>query len=194
MPVLSAAVLSFVFVVAVSVLTFAFRERISLAKEVAGIVAGINRRTEIPGDAPPLNDARVSSELEELLDEAVQFESHQLAVLAVNELGGRAGLRRSRALLLSRGLPRIALLSGGGGAFVVAAVGNFSHESLGLAVGSVLLGLVCSFGCIGVNSASRRLAKKYIGIVDVLAREVERHFELEVPAHVCERKGDLPCN
>lgn len=180
MPVLSAALFCFALVVALSVMAFAIRERALLSKEVTTVVAGLLRRTETRVESRPSDAVETTSDLEQLLNEVVQVESQKLAVLAVNELGGRAGLRRSRAILLSRGLPRIALLSGGGAAFVIAALGHFSRPSLMLAAASALSGLVCSFVCLGLNSATRRLAKKYVGIVDVLSREVEAHFRREV--------------
>lgn len=176
MSVLSAVLFCLVLVVVLSVVAFAVRERALLSKEVTTVMAGLLRRTETRGEARPSATTATNSDLEELLDEIVQVESQKLAVLAVNELGGRAGLRRSRALLLSRGLPRITLLSGGGGAFVIAALGHFSRQSLALAAASALSGLVCSFACLGLNSATRQLAKKYVGIVDVLSRQVETQF------------------
>lgn len=171
----SVVVLCVVFVVAFSVVTFAVGERASLAKEVETVAVGVERCADFQCDTLAGKAARPSTHLNELVDEAVQTQNCQLAVLAVNELGSRADLRRTRALLLSRGLPRIALLSGGGGAFLIAAGGNFSRTSLGYAAGSVLVGLACSFSCVGLTAANRRLAREYVGIVDALAREVERH-------------------
>lgn len=186
----SSGVLCFVFVVTASVVTFALRERASLAKEVRAVASGIERRTEFQGEAKSGEPAGTKLQLEELLDEAVQVESYQLAVLAVSELTGRASLRRNRAILFSRGLPRVALLSGGGGGFFIAAAGNFSLSSLAFAGGSVLLGLIGSFSSFAVNAASRRLAKQYLGIVDVLGREVDRHFRPEGAVEAVEPKGN----
>lgn len=179
MTVLSTVLLCMVLGIGLSVVAFAVRERAFLAREVAAVVAGIERRTETTTEAIASAEIGVASDLDELLNEVVQVENLKLAVVAVNELGGRAGLKRSRAMLLSRGLPRIALLSGGGGAFVIAALGNFSRISLMVAAASALSGLAFSFACLGVNAATRRLAKKYVGIVDALAREVERHAHSE---------------
>ncbi len=158
------------------VVGFAFRERSALAREVDGIIFGIERRTASDDEAIGPRGASLPAHVEELLDEAIQTESQQLAVVAVNELLGRASLARSRALLLSRGLPRIALLSGGGGAFVVAAVGNFSKNALVAALGSVLLGVMGAMTSHGLNASSRRLAKRYVGVTDVLARQIDQHF------------------
>lgn len=176
MPVFSALVLLVVLLVSIFVVAFAARERATLLKEMASFVSGIERRTEATFDAVSGESEDVSSEMKEFLDEAVQVESHKRAVLAVNELGARASLRRTRAHLLSRGLPRITLLSGGGGAFVIMAVGNFETTALLCAAASALIGLVGSFVCLGLNSSTRGHARKYVGMVDVLGREVERHF------------------
>lgn len=176
MPMFSALVLLSVFLVSILVVAFAFRERATVAREVATVVAGLLKRTESAETGESGEPETSNSELAELLDEAVQSESHQRAILAVNELGGKASLFRTRAFLFSRGLPRITLLCGGGGAFVVLAVGNFDRMALGGAAASASFGLVCSFLCLGLNSATRRHAMKYLGIVDVLGREVDRHF------------------
>lgn len=169
-------VLSLVCLLSVSAIAFAYRQRALLLREVNGVISGIERRTEIDGNPTSTPEFGISEDLELLLDEAVQPDSQQLAIVAVNELTGRAGLARSRALLISRGLPRIALLSGGGGAFVVAALGNFSNHALVGALVSVALGFIGALTSHGLSASCRRLAKRYVGILDVLAREVEQHF------------------
>lgn len=183
----SALVLLVVLLVSVAVVAFAARERATVVTELASVVSGIERRTEGASDSDVPLPERMSPEMKELLDDAVQAESRERAVLAVNELGGKAALRRTRAFLFSRGLPRITLLCGGGGAFVVLSLGHFDSPALLGAAASVLIGLVGSFLCFGLNAATRRHAKKYVGIVDVLGREVDRHFSSCEPSRQSKR-------
>ena len=155
------------------------RQLKSLQQEVDAFVGGIEERTSPDGNDGQSTDgqnARRRNPLDELLDEALQTEQHGLAVLAVNELTGRAGLAKTKAFSLARGLSRIGLLTGAGGAFALAALGQFERQSLIYAGGSVAMGVICSFASNAVSARCRRLAKRYAELTDVLARQVERHF------------------
>ena len=180
---LSATVLVVVFLVVAGCFVAAFRERSRIHAEVTAFVAGLDARTqpeEGDGDTP-LGGERTSvpEDLGVLLEEALQTNQHGLAVLAVSEITGRARLARTRARTLSRGLSRISLLSGGGGAFAVAALGSFEREALIQAVASVATGVVGSLLSGSQSGRSLAHSKRYVELTDVLAAQVARHFREE---------------
>lgn len=177
---IAAVVLLSVLSVTTGAVVIAYRERARLLAEVNAVSEGIERRTAPPGESvsePKKGGIPLSPHLQQLLDEAVRVDEYSLAVLAVNELTGRASLSRSRGLLLARGLARIALLSGAGGAFVLVALGNFERSALIQGGASVLMGLSSSFLCQGLTASVRRWAQKYCALTDVLARELERQMK-----------------
>jgi hypothetical protein len=177
---IATVVLISVLIVTAGVVIVAYRERARLGREVRAVEEGIEMRTAPGGEAVSARHQasnRPLAHVQELLDEAIQMTEHGLAVLAVNELTGRAVLARNRALLLARGLARIALLSGAGGAFVLVAVGHFGERALVQGGASVLMGVVSSFLCHGLTVSMRGLARKYCAMTDVLARQLEHQIK-----------------
>lgn len=156
---------------------FALRQAQTTGTELKALLGGIEVRTR-ETEEPEASSAnpRAEAELGELLDDAILSESHATAVLAANEITSRADLARSSNRFLARGLPRICVLSGGAGAFLIAAVGSFEERAILLAVGSFGLGL---FGSVSVQVALRRgrkVAGQFADVAAVLANQVRARF------------------
>lgn len=165
-------------------LVVAVNEQRRIARDVQELVAGVEIQTRDGGDRDggvraDVSSTDISQDVEELLADIIGADRHAVAVLAVNELTGRASLARGRSQSLARGLSRICLLSGGAGAFAVAALGAFDRRALVLAGGAFGLGLVSAFLAHALSSRARRHAKKFAELTDVLARQVEDRFRDE---------------
>lgn len=160
----------------------AVRESRTMKSSVRALVRGIEERTRPSGVKVPMvsesgdEDGPIPEDLGTVLDEAFQDENHGLAVLAVNDLTGRASVARFRTATFARGLSRICLLAGGGGAFALAALGGFERQSMIFAAGSVAMGVMSSFICHAFVREARGQAKRFAELTDILAREVEGHF------------------
>lgn len=157
----------------------AFRERARISRDVTHLVEGVEVFTG--EDESARRTVQLEDDLKELLSDVVDHEEHAIAVLAINELTGRASLHRTRSMALARGLSRICLLSGACGAFLLAAAGGFSERALVLAGCAVGVGVVTSIVANSLSAGARRFSRKYGELVDVLARQVESRFRERGP-------------
>jgi hypothetical protein len=178
--------LSFVLLLVVASVTvgcswFAMRHVRTTAMDVRCLVHGIEVRTREPGetgvDSP---GAPRVAELDELLDDAISSDSHAAAVLAANEITSRADLARSSNRFLARGLARICALSGGAGAFLIAAAGSFEERSILLAAGSFGLGLLGSVSVQVALRRGRKVALQLGEVAETLAKQVRARFSEDV--------------
>jgi hypothetical protein len=177
--VLAYLVLFLVLAVCGGSLLVALREKGRNLRDVSELVAGVELHTRESQEPASQREEEISEDMNELLIDIVGAEKHAVAVLAVNELTGRASLARARSQSLARGLSRICLLSGGAGAFAIAALGAFERGALILAMGAFGLGLISAFMTHGLSTGARRHAKKFADLTDLLARQVEERVRDE---------------
>jgi hypothetical protein len=145
---------------------------------VEAVRRGIERRTRDDEPSLPSGEEASGSDTEwsELLDDAIFSERRALSVLAANEVTARADLLRSENKSLLKGLPRIAMLSGGAGAFTLAAVGRFEEQALIYALASFVVGFLTSSSTSLLLRRGRRAVTEFAGLAEALSRQVSARF------------------